>query len=580
MIEIIQDKINIFNQLAESYNIKVNENSDAEKNISIFDIFKTADEDSNGIIEGSEIINLYDDFGLIYGQSDELNKLIEEFNRLNEELDIETLSLNETQAEKNNKQTNNSISKSNYNSSKSYSSKNRCNNIFENNCGSDNSQTEETKDLENMTLEELKNEQNLKQSKMNDAQEKLNEVYSGENSAIKTAIQNEENAQIVYENLLENLLQQGVISNELKEDRKINLEEIKAQEEIINTTKININDKKNEIISEEDNLNSAKSNLSALKNALSSYENASNNNDNDFSSKKTTLENKIREEEENIKKIKENLEKLENEKEKLESNLAEQEAILENFKTESIIIDEKIIDACQNSVPEIKIALQKAQQDCNLADIYVDKIKLDEENNAKAFLETTKESLNVVNEAYNKKNSSSIIDEYGNNISEMKDIVSYFGEEYLSVLSQEEINSLIQKAKKNNMANIYPGMGSQCLGICYEYEKWVTGLSGRNNPYESENVDTTIQKMVEVLNSGSPVIAKVNTKAGTRHFVLVIGIKKGASAPYQQSDFLCVDSYDGQVDGMGSSGNIDGNYRTLYSQNGKYWIGSRATTFV
>ena len=244
MIEIIQDKINIFNQLAESYNIKVNENSDAEKNISIFDIFKTADEDSNGIIEGSEIINLYDDFGLIYGQSDELNKLIEEFNRLNEELDIETLSLNETQAEKNNKQTNNSISKSNDNSSKSYSSKNRCNNIFENNCGSDNSQTEETKDLENMTLEELKNEQNLKQSKMNDAQKKLNEVYSGENSAIKTDIQNEENAQIVYENLLENLLQQGVISNELKEDRKINLEEIKAQEEIINTTKININDKK------------------------------------------------------------------------------------------------------------------------------------------------------------------------------------------------------------------------------------------------------------------------------------------------------------------------------------------------
>ena len=580
MIEIIQDKINIFNQLAESYNIKVNENSDAEKNISIFDIFKTADEDSNGIIEGSEIINLYDDFGLIYGQSDELNKLIEEFNRLNEELDIETLSLNETQAEKNNKQTNNSISKSNDNSSKSYSSKNRCNNIFENNCGSDNSQTEETKDLENMTLEELKNEQNLKQSKMNDAQKKLNEVYSGENSAIKTDIQNEENAQIVYENLLENLLQQGVISNELKEDRKINLEEIKAQEEIINTTKINIKNKKNEIISEEDNLNSAKSNLSALKNALSSYENASNNNDNDFSSKKTTLENKIREEEENIKKIEDNINKLENEKEKLESNLAEQEAILENFKTESIIIDEKIIYACQNSVPEIKIALQKAQQDCNLADIYVDKIKLEEENNAKAFLETTKESLNVVNEAYNKKNSSSIIDEYGNNISEMKDIVSYFGEEYLSVLSQEEINSLIQKAKKNNMANIYPGMGSQCLGICYEYEKWVTGLSGRNNPYESENVDTTIQKMVEVLNSGSPVIAKVNTKAGTRHFVLVIGIKKGASAPYQQSDFLCVDSYDGQVDGMGSSGNIDGNYRTLYSQNGKYWIGSRATTFV
>ena len=43
---------------------------------------------------------------------------------------------------------------------------------------------------------------------------------------------------------------------------------------------------------------------------------------------------------------------------------------------------------------------------------------------------------------------------------------------------------------------------------------------------------------------------------------------------------ISVDSYDGQVDGMGGSGNRDGNYRTLYKQDGQYWIGSRSTNFA
>ena len=101
--------------------------------------------------------------------------------------------------------------------------------------------------------------------------------------------------------------------------------------------------------------------------------------------------------------------------------------------------------------------------------------------------------------------------------------------------------------------------------------------------YTSESLDDTIAKMAETLNNGNTVVAKVNTQKGTRHFVLVIGIKQGATAPYKQSDFLCIDSYNHDVDKMGQTGAdavTKGDYRTLYSQKGKYWLGSHVTDFA
>lgn len=580
MANISLKQINIFNQLAESFNIKPDE-IDVANDTSIFDIFKTADEDLNGIIEGAEVTSLYDELGLTSGQTNELNKLIEEYNKLNQEVNAETFNLNQSQSQSNN---NNTTSSTNRTNNSSQTSSNRRTNNNNNNTQSTNTsetvQKEDAKSFENMTLDQLKTEQSTKQDEIKAAEEKVNEVFSGENTAVKSAIESEENAKLAYDELVEQAVQQEVVTAELQEERATNLEEIKNQELTINTTKTDINNKESEISSANNNLSNAKSNLSALESALSSYDDTSESKDDDSASKKSKLQEKIKAEEENIRQIEENITKLENEKKELESKLSEEETVLTNLETERTRIDNEIMESCQKAEPELQMAMQQAQQDYNKASANVDTVKQQEETNAKASLEIAKQNLEAVNTVYNKKNSSSIMGEYGHSTSEMKDVVSYFGEEYLSVLSQEEIDDLIQKAKRNKMANIYEGMGSQCLGICYEYEKWTTGLSGKNHPFESESADTAVQKMAEVLNSGSPVIAKVNTKAGHRHFVLVIGIKQGASAPYQQSDFLCVDSYDGQVDGMGGSGNRDGNYRTLYAQNGKYWIGSRATTFA
>ena len=137
--------------------------------------------------------------------------------------------------------------------------------------------------------------------------------------------------------------------------------------------------------------------------------------------------------------------------------------------------------------------------------------------------------------------------------------------------------------EQNGYANIYEGWSDKCLHAAYEYELYAEGDKASSlHQYMSEDLDETVQKMAETLNNGNTVVAKVNTQKGTRHFVLVIGIKKNAKAPYKESDFLCIDSYNHEVDKMGQPGEEaikNGNYRTLYSQHGKYWLGSHVVDF-
>ena len=165
----------------------------------------------------------------------------------------------------------------------------------------------------------------------------------------------------------------------------------------------------------------------------------------------------------------------------------------------------------------------------------------------------------------------------------MEHTVVHEGEEYLSVLSQEEIEKLRKYAAAHGYANIYEGWSDKCLHAAYEYELYAEGDKASSlHQYMSEDLDETIQKMAETLNNGNTVVAKVNTQKGTRHFVLVIGIKKDAKAPYKESDFLCIDSYNHEVDKMGQPGEEaikNGNYRTLYPQHGKYWLASHVVDF-
>ena len=571
-------QITDFNKLGESYNIipnKVNEDDQT----SIFDMFKNADTNRNGNIDKLELQALYSDLKLDYSEYDELEKLAEEFNKLYAEMNGTENKITDTNNTEDilsdgTNETNNSNSNSfNPNNNSNTNS----NNVNGNNTNKNNDNTQ--KNLENMTLEELKAEKASKQEDVDKARENINAVHSGENSAIKSAKEDAENAKQAYDEAIQQAVEQKVITEELNTRKEQNLTDISTKESIIDGLEQDINTKEGEIHSTENEISNAKSNLSALKSALSSYDNADED-DEDVKSKKETLERQIATEEDNIEKLENKKEKLNEEKQTLEGNLQTEEGVLANLETQKTQIEQEIMTVCQQAEPQLQMAIQQTMTDFNNAKANVETVTSRELSAAQAELKNAETVLKEVNDAYEEKSESTIKGKNSYKTTEMEAIVNYYGEDYLSVLSQEEIDNVIALAKKNKMANIYPGRGSDCLNISYNYEKWALGKYATGlNQFMSEDLDETVQKMADVLNSGKPVVAKVNTQKGSRHFVLVIGIKQGANAPYKQSDFLCIDSYNAQVDGMGGSGNVEGNYRTLYSQNNKYWLGSHAVDF-
>lgn len=570
-------QITDFNNLGESYNITPKKVNDEDKT-SIFDMFKNADTNKNGKIDASELNSLYSDLDLNYSEYDELEKLAEEFNKLYAEMngeehqiievpDAEDISTNGTDGTNS---TNNS----------SFNPTNNTNNYNNNNNNTNTNNGDTQKSLENMTLDELKAEKASRQEDVDKARENINAVHSGENSAVKAAQTDAENAQKAYDEVMEQAVEQKVITEELNARREQNLADISTKEGVISGLEQDINTKEGEINTTEGEISSANSNLSALKSALSSYDNADKD-DKEASSKKAALEKQIAAEEARIRKLEEKKAALEGEKETLEGNLETEKGALTALETQKSQIEQEIMTACQQAEPQLQMAIQQAMTDFNTAKANVQTVKTQELSAAQAELKTAETGLKEVNKAYEEKSASTVKGQNSYRTTEMEALVNYYGEDYLSVLSQEEIDKVIALAKKNKMANIYPGRGSDCLNISYNYEKWALGKYETGlNQFQSEDLDSTVQKMAEVLNSGKPVVAKVNTQKGTRHFVLVIGIKQGASSPYKQSDFLCIDSYNAQVDGMGGSGNVEGNYRTLYSQNNKYWLGSHAYSFA
>lgn len=439
-----------------------------------------------------------------------------------------------------------------------------------------------SKNIENMSLDELEKEKNTRESNVEKAQQKIEDIHNGTNSKVKAATTDAENAKTEYENMVDSLAEQEVISEDLKNQQKQNLSDIGAKETEINGINSNIRDTEGNISSKKSDISSTESNISALESALASYDNASGKDSkekSDIESKKESLRKQIEAEKEKLEGLKADLENLEATKTTLEGNLQTAETELNGLNTEKSNIETQLLQECEMKMPALKQALSDSMLNYNQAKLNVDTVKQTELQSANSSLKTAQTELSEVNTMYDKKSASKIYGSSKYKNTEMESVVNYFGEDYLSVLSQEEIDKIIKLAKKEGVANIYDGWGSKCLQAAYQYERWAIGAKNRSNFYENPDLDTTVQKMAEVLNSGSPVVAKVNTQKGTRHFVLVIGIKEGANAPYKQSDFLCIDSYDGQVDGMGGSGNVKGNYRTLYEQEGNYWLASRQFKF-
>ncbi len=151
----------------------------------------------------------------------------------------------------------------------------------------------------------------------------------------------------------------------------------------------------------------------------------------------------------------------------------------------------------------------------------------------------------------------------------MDDVVKYFGEDYISLLSQEEILALQKQIARTGMSN-NRDMPSQCLQCGTMYMQWIEGRNGQYASTFSFQKEKILEGIKSTLDSGRSTNIMVTTKAGSRHFVTVIGYKKGAGDKLKESDLLVVDTWSGEIDGMGGSGGVAGNYRTLYAQDKGY----------
>lgn len=284
----------------------------------------------------------------------------------------------------------------------------------------------EPKTIENMSLEELESEKTKKESEVKDAQEGVNEVYSGENSAVKSAEEDCEKAKEAYDEAVEN---DDNISEELKQQREDNLNAIAEKEDTVDGLKIDINNKDGEITEQESVVSADKSNISALESALSSLSGQSSDDEEkqaEINNKKAELETKITEAKNKLEKDEEKLDTLKDEKQELETQLETEENALSELEKERSEIEDEIAKVCG---PETKEAMQAY----NEAKDNVQTVKDTELKTAQDKLTTAQGELDKINEQISVKQAEK---------TEKENSVSDFDFDFELNLSDRQANEL------------------------------------------------------------------------------------------------------------------------------------------
>ncbi len=250
------------------------------------------------------------------------------------------------------------------------------------------------------------------------------------------------------------------------------------------------------------------------------------------------------------------------EKENLEAQSPKLNENLTSAKNALSIVEEEMKSL--EGYPEIKEYLDSY----NEAKSKTSEYKQEAISTAKSALSSQMEEINKIETRINEKELQKTQTDMKYNPTEMDDIVSYFGEEYYSLLSDQEIKNLQNYIAESGMSNI-GNMPSKCLQCSVDYMRKIQGSSASYKSICSFDKEEILAGIKENLDEGRPVSAMVTTQAGTRHFVTVIGYKTSADGTLKESDLLVIDTYDGQIDGMGGTGG-EGGYRTLFAQSKGY----------
>lgn len=259
----------------------------------------------------------------------------------------------------------------------------------------------ETVSYESMSLEELSSAKDTQQTKIQQANDSLNAVYSGENEAVKSAQENLDEKKNEYDEAVKN---DDKISENLKSERETNLNSISEKENEINDIKVSINDNKSEIFDTDNMLTTKNSELSAQKASLTKLQSQSSEDSEiqqQISSQIQVVKNNITSLETEIAELEQKKADLESEQQELEENLGTAEEELAALEEERTSIEEKISENCGE---ETKAALDSF----NSAKANVEKVKNTQLKSAEKSLDSLQTDYEKINEAFNTKNEAKI----------------------------------------------------------------------------------------------------------------------------------------------------------------------------
>ncbi len=259
--------------------------------------------------------------------------------------------------------------------------------------------------LESKSLSELESIRTEREEDVTTAQENVNAVYSGENAAVSAAQEDYEDAREAYDEAVEN---DKNISDDLKERRETNLNDIEEKESAIDSLNISINEKDEEISQQESTISEEESTLSGYKTSLSKLQSQTT----DDSEKQAEIDQAISDVKAAIEALEaqidednEYLEKLNTQKTELEGQLDEAEEELSELETTRAEIEEEILANCSDETKAALAAYNEAKD--NVASVKESELKT-----AKSDLTEAQAALDEVNEVINTKKEEEAQKEY------------------------------------------------------------------------------------------------------------------------------------------------------------------------
>lgn len=354
------------------------------------------------------------------------------------------------------------------------------------------------------TLESLKKLKTEKQTELNNSRDTLKTIYEQGHTEVNNA----------KEEYLKSVQNDEKIDNDLKKEQEENSQKITEKEKEIGSLKSELIDTDANIANYNSAITAKTSEISALKTALSNLEArsaASGEIKEKIEQKKTEIKEKIDNANKALEEAKKNLDKANERKTELESQISEKEKELSDLNNAKSEIESKILASCSDTTKEALTNYQDLQKALDEAIV-----------EAQKSIDALQKEINEIDKKINEKEANKIQTE--NTVTKLNKTYNYNGEEFLSLLSQNELDEFL---KDEYDAGNYNKNGN-CDAMSYKYCEDIMaklGVSGQRHDLMSDDKAVIEQKAKEALDNGYPVILHVNTKAGTRHFAAATGYR-------------------------------------------------------